>query len=91
MMSVSLIRLADGIIINYAKGADSVMTNLMNNRNYLEKNVFEELDSYNNTGYRTMVFAQRYLTQELAGVNVFQKDIEKDYDLVGITGLEDIL
>jgi len=91
MMSVSLIRLADGVIINYAKGADSVMTNLMNNRNYLEKNVFEELDSYNNTGYRTMVFAQRYLTQELAGVNVFQKDIEKDYDLVGITGLEDIL
>merc|ERR1712166_580570 len=74
MMSVSLIRLADGVIINYAKGADSVMTNLLNNKNYLEKNVIEELESYTSTGYRTLMFGKRILTKELAGANVFQKD-----------------
>lgn len=91
MMSVSLIRLSDNMIINYAKGADSVMTKLLNNRNYLEKNVIEELETYNATGYRTLMFGSRYLTKEQAGANVFQKDVEQEYDLLGVTGLEDFL
>lgn len=90
-MSVSVIRLSDNKLINYAKGADSVVTKLLNNRNYLEKNVIEELETYNATGYRTLCFASRFLTKEQAGVNVFQKDVEKDYDLLGVTGIEDLL
>ena len=61
MMSVSLIRMSDGRIINFAKGADSVITKLLNGRNQLEKNVIEELEVYNSTGYRTLCFAMRYL------------------------------
>lgn len=91
MMSVSVIRLSDNKLINFAKGADSVMTKLLNNRNLLEKNVIEELESYNATGYRTLCFASRFLTKEEAGVNVFQKDVEKEYDLLGVTGIEDLL
>ena len=91
MMSISLIRLKDNAIINFAKGAESVMKKLLNNRNPLEKHVIEELEVYNSAGYRTLMFAMRYLPKELAGVNVLQKDVEKDYDLLGVTGLEDIL
>jgi magnesium-transporting ATPase (P-type) len=91
MMSVSLIRLSDGRVVNFAKGADSAITKLLNGRNPLERNVIEELEVYNSTGYRTLCFAMRYLPQELAGVNVFQKEVEKGYDLIGITGLEDML
>tara|TARA_B110000285_G_scaffold56336_2_gene64084 strand:- start:1102 stop:1242 length:141 start_codon:yes stop_codon:yes gene_type:complete len=46
MMSVSVIRLKDNAILNFSKGADSVMTGLLNNKNYLEKNVIEELGVY---------------------------------------------
>jgi|TARA_B110001450_G_C17598060_1_gene471711 magnesium-transporting ATPase (P-type) len=49
------------------------------------------MEAYNATGYRTLLFASRYLTKEEAGVNVFQKDVEKEYDLLGVTGVEDIL
>lgn len=91
MMSVSVIRLSDNAIINFAKGADSVMTKLLNGRNSLEKNVIEELEVYNSTGLRTLMFGKRFLTKELAGANVYQQDIEKDYDLIGVTALEDIL
>lgn len=91
MMSVSVIRMSDNKLINFAKGADSVITKLLNNRNYLEKQVIEDMEAYNATGYRTLLFASRYLTKEEAGVNVFQKDVEKEYDLLGVTGVEDIL
>jgi len=46
MMSVTVIRLRDNAILNFSKGADSVMTGLLNNKNYLEKNVVEELGVY---------------------------------------------
>lgn len=46
---------------------------------------------YANTGLRTMEFAMRYLTKDLVGVNANQKDVERDYDLLGVTGLEDVL
>ena len=39
-------RLRDNAILNFSKGADSVMTGLLNNKNYLEKNVVEELGVY---------------------------------------------
>jgi magnesium-transporting ATPase (P-type) len=71
MMSVSVIRLTDNAIISFSKGADSVMTKLLNNKNYLEKNVIEDIEVYTSTGYRTLMFGKRYLTKEQAGLNVF--------------------
>jgi P-type E1-E2 ATPase len=91
MMSVSVIRLKDNAIINFSKGADTVMINLLNNKNYLEKGVKEDCEVYKQSGYRTLMFGRRYLTREQAGLDVFQKDVEKDYDLIGVTGVEDIL
>ena len=37
------------------------------------------------------MFAWRSLTQDLVGQHVMQKDVEKNYHLLGITGVEDLL
>ena len=91
MMSVSVIRLSDNAIINFAKGADTAINSRTNNNNPLDQNVKDEVEVYANTGLRTMMFGMRFLTKDLAGINVNQKDVEKDYDLLGVTGVEDIL
>lgn len=91
MMSVSVIRLSDNTLINFSKGADTSIASRLNNTNPLEKHVLDEVEVYANTGLRTMMFAMRYLSKELVGVNVLQADVERDYDLLGVTGVEDIL
>ena len=67
-MSVTVIRLSDNAVINYSKGADSEMKKLLNNRNALEKNTIEELEVYNSTGYRTLMFGKREVPNELKSV-----------------------
>jgi magnesium-transporting ATPase (P-type) len=37
------------------------------------------------------MFACRTLTQELVGPHVMQADVERDYCLLGVTGVEDVL
>jgi len=37
------------------------------------------------------MFAVRTLPQELVGPHVMQADVERDYSLLGITGVEDVL
>lgn len=46
---------------------------------------------YASTGLRTLMFAWRALPQALVGPLVMQADVERDYHLLGITGVEDVL
>lgn len=91
MMSVSVIRLSDNTLINFAKGADTSITQRLNKQNPLEQAVIDEVEVYANTGLRTLMFGMRYLSKELVGLNALQQDIEKEYMLLGVTGVEDML
>jgi magnesium-transporting ATPase (P-type) len=52
-------------------------------------------DQFANKGYRTLVFAMRDLSGVLASENevnyISQDSIEKDFEILGITGMEDLL
>lgn len=91
MMSITLIRLSDNMVINYCKGADDQLRNLLEDKGFTEMNVLDEVDMYAARGLRTLMFARRELDNTHLMPGITQRDIERDYQLIGITGLEDEL
>lgn len=61
MMSITLIRLSDNLIVNYTKGADDLIKNLLEDKGFTEMNVIDEIDMYGARGLRTLMFAKREL------------------------------
>lgn len=90
-MSITLIRLSDNQVVNYSKGADDMVKNLLEDKGFTETNVIDEVDMYAARGLRTLMFARRELDNSHLMPGVTQQDIEQNYQLLGITGLEDEL
>lgn len=61
MMSMTLIRLSDNQVVNYCKGADDKIKNLLDDKGFSETNVIDEVDMYAARGLRTLMFAKREL------------------------------
>lgn len=64
---------------------------LLKNLGDHETQLFEELDAYASQGLRTLTFAMRNLTSDLSAPDIDAKTVECDYQLLGITGVEDLL
>lgn len=96
----------NGEYVFFAKGADTVMKNMIKENDYIE----EETDNMGREGLRTLVFAKRTLTKsefsqfsqnyEKARASLIdrneimlqvQNSIEEDLEILGITGVEDKL
>lgn len=91
MMSVTVRRISDNTVINFAKGADTVIGAKLAVPGEHETAMFNELESYAALGLRTLTFAMRILEEELASPECEESQIECDYSLLGITGVEDLL
>ena len=61
MMSMTLIRLSDNQVVNYCKGADDKIKNLLDDKGFSETNVIDEVDMYAARGLRTLMFTKREL------------------------------
>ena len=98
-MSV-IVKDRDGHHINFIKGADMAIIPRLNSDYQEQDSEFNDksishMDDFAKDGLRTLMFAKKTLTQEQA-----QKALEKDSDpelyessleLLGVTGLEDLL
>ena len=95
MMSVTVKRESDGVIINFGKGADMAITKRLKNIDEDDQKLTDRLNEYATTGLRTLMFSFRNLQQsdlEGEGPNDENENvIEQDYELIGVTGVEDLL
>lgn len=64
MMSISVMREADGKMINFAKGADMVILNKLARKVEEENRLVTNLNKFAEKGLRTLMFAMRYLESD---------------------------
>lgn len=88
-MSTTVKRQNDGALINYAKGADMAIVPRILNLDSIDQELVAALNIYASTGLRTLMFSSRILPDNIDHENITA--VEKDYELLGITGVEDLL
>ena len=91
MMSITVRRASDNVVMNFAKGADTVIRARLAVNGERETALFNELESYAALGLRTLTFAMRLLEEDMASPECDENKIESEYSLLGITGVEDLL
>lgn len=92
MMSVTVKRQSDGLIFNFAKGADMAITKRLKEVGEKEIKMMDLLNSFADNGLRTLMFAMRELKLEDTPDDLENDEkFEKEYDLLGVTGVEDLL
>lgn len=94
-MSVVVKRDSDGRVFNFIKGADSGIMNVLKEGEADSKSeTVEHVNAFAYEGLRTLVFAVKELdgaVTEGSLQDMSEEDLESDLELLGVTGLEDIL
>lgn len=77
----------------FCKGADTSMEPRLINMTDQDKASLDDLDDFANQGLRTLVYAYKELPNYTADQieNLRNEDVEKDFTLLGVTGVEDLL
>ncbi|TNV85488.1 hypothetical protein FGO68_gene5841 [Halteria grandinella] len=99
MMSVVLKRESDAKILLFTKGADGVILPRASQTAALQvehnENMHRQVNEFAEKGYRTLIFAMRDLTEvvqlESEFRNLPQEFLEKDFQVLGMTAMEDLL
>lgn len=91
MMSV-IVKRDDGQIINFVKGADMSMIPRLTLKSCSEqKTSLDLMNEYSAQGLRTLIFGMKHLDPSVDYKNEDTSEIEKDLEMLGVTGLEDLL
>jgi len=95
MMSVIVVRQGDGKVFNFVKGADMAIIPRMTESSKKESgSTIELMNDYASQGLRTLMFGMKVLDSKYNGENikdVKEEDLENEIELLGVTGLEDLL
>ena len=106
MMSTTVKKQGETQYLNFAKGADSVIESKLSQIEHAESKLIQELDEYAQQGLRTLMYAMRVLDGDhspLSGQSIEPtglqtareseepQQIEQEYTLLGISGVEDLL
>ena len=81
-------------VVSYAKGSDQAIKDRIGEMGQDQKNLFKDVNIFASRGLRTLVFAHKQIIEAEAGgllEDMEANDVEQNYSLIGITGVEDTL
>lgn len=91
-MSVIVKRKADGKVLNFIKGADlSIIPKLSPESKESAQPDVSTMNDMASEGLRTLMFAVKELDSNLNVKELSDEELETDIEMLGVTGLEDLL
>jgi len=91
-MSVVVKRQADGKVFNFIKGADlSIIPKLSSNSKIAAQPDVTAMNEMASEGLRTLMFAVKELDSNANVKELSDEELETDIEVLGVTGLQDLL
>lgn len=90
-MSILLKNQETNEVFSYSKGSDAAMKDKIINWTKENDSLYQTVNFYAKKGLRTLVFAYKTVEDAPNLENMEAKEMEKNYSLIGVTGVEDTL